>query len=162
MIVIEAGVEDLSLVTSIAGKTWPAAYSHILPKEQINYMLNLLYSPHSLLKQFQAGHRFLMAFNNEDAQGFASWQMTDKSTARLHKLYVLPEAKGSGLGKTLLQEVINRAKKKGAASLELNVNRQNEAINFYRKYGFEIERSEDIDIGNNYFMNDYIMRLSFK
>jgi ribosomal protein S18 acetylase RimI-like enzyme len=39
----------------------------------------------------------------------------------------------------------------------LNVNRNNKALGFYQKFGFVILREEDIDIGNGYFMNDYIM-----
>ena len=44
-----------------------------------------------------------------------------------------------------------------ARSLLLNVNRHNKAISFYKKYGFDIIAEEDIDIGNGYYMNDYVM-----
>ena len=30
-------------------------------------------------------------------------------------------------------------------------------VNFYFKNGFVIEKAEDFDIGNNYFMNDFVM-----
>ena len=46
-----------------------------------------------------------------------------------------------------------------ATDLELNVNRHNKAINFYKKLGFIITMEEDIDIGNGYYMNDYVMNL---
>jgi hypothetical protein len=42
--------------------------------------------------------------------------------------------------------------------LELNVNRHNPATVFYQKMGFEIVYSEDIDIGQGFWMNDYVMR----
>ena len=45
----------------------------------------------------------------------------------------------------------------GAKKLSLNVNRQNQAAHFYQKAGFSITATEDIDIGNGYYMNDYIM-----
>lgn len=42
--------------------------------------------------------------------------------------------------------------------IRLQVNRSNyKAINFYFKKGFVIERAEDFDIGNGYFMNDFVM-----
>ncbi|MGZ8545109.1 MAG: GNAT family N-acetyltransferase, partial [Flavisolibacter sp.] len=46
---------------------------------------------------------------------------------------------------------------KGATVLRLNVNRNNSARSFYEKLGFEMIGEEDIDIGNGYFMNDYVM-----
>ena len=43
-------------------------------------------------------------------------------------------------------------------TMRLTVNRSNfKSINFYFKLGFIIEEVKDFDIGNNYFMNDFIM-----
>ena len=39
----------------------------------------------------------------------------------------------------------------------LNVNRRNKAKQFYEHLGFTIISEEDIDIGQGYFMNDYVM-----
>ncbi|WP_298391912.1 GNAT family N-acetyltransferase, partial [Hydrotalea sp.] len=66
------------------------------------------------------------------------------------------------MGKLLLQTVIDQAKGAGATSLILNVNRSNKAIAFYSKMGFQIVKEEDNDIGNGYFMNDFVMQLQFK
>jgi RimJ/RimL family protein N-acetyltransferase len=44
-------------------------------------------------------------------------------------------------------------------TFRLTVNRKNfKSINFYFKLGFKIESVEDFDIGNNYFMNDFVMK----
>jgi len=61
----------------------------------------------------------------------------------------------------LLQKVCNHAKENGANTLQLQVNRNNIAVNFYKKHGFKIIAEEDFDIGNGYFMNDYVMELQF-
>jgi len=61
------------------------------------------------------------------------------------------------LGKMLLDEVISYIKKKGGKALILNVNRYNKAQFFYQKQGFKIIEEVDIAIGNNYFMNDFVM-----
>jgi ribosomal protein S18 acetylase RimI-like enzyme len=43
-------------------------------------------------------------------------------------------------------------------TIRLTVNRQNfKSINFYFKLGFKIEKVADFDIGNGYFMNDFVM-----
>jgi ribosomal protein S18 acetylase RimI-like enzyme len=53
--------------------------------------------------------------------------------------------------------LITAIKQKGATSLLLNVNRNNPTKGFYEKLGFTVIKEEDIDIGNGYFMNDYVM-----
>jgi ribosomal protein S18 acetylase RimI-like enzyme len=55
---------------------------------------------------------------------------------------------------------MNEISLKGLTYLELNVNRQNTAIGFYKKLGFKIIAEEDIPIGNGFFMNDYVMQIS--
>ena len=44
-----------------------------------------------------------------------------------------------------------------ASKIELYVNRFNPAVEFYKHIGFVIEDTRDHSIGNNYFMNDFIM-----
>jgi ribosomal protein S18 acetylase RimI-like enzyme len=45
------------------------------------------------------------------------------------------------------------------ARVELNVNRNNPAVGFYRHLGLDILREGDFHIGNGFYMNDYIMGL---
>ena len=75
---------------------------------------------------------------------------------------MLPNQQGNGTGKMLLEHVVNSIKEKDATALTLNVNRYNKARYFYEKHGFTIEEEVDIDIGEGYFMNDYIMELNLK
>jgi len=157
----KAGVEDIFIIQSLAEITWPVAYGNILPQQQLRYMLDLFYSKPALEEQMlQKGHRFVIAFDNDEPAGFAAYSpkyTNDTSTWRLHKLYVDPNQQGKGTGKQLLDHIAAAIKPQGAAILELNVNRQNKAIDFYTRYGFKITSEEDIAIGNGYFMNDYVM-----
>lgn len=43
--------------------------------------------------------------------------------------------------------------------LLLNVNRFNKAVEFYKAIGFNILFEENIEIGNGYLMEDYVMKL---
>jgi hypothetical protein len=45
------------------------------------------------------------------------------------------------------------------ARVELNVNRSNKAVSFYRHLGMTVLRQGDFHIGNGFYMNDYIMGL---
>jgi len=64
----------------------------------------------------------------------------DKKYAELLSIAVLPELKGSGTGKALLEhfeeEVLRRGGKKVALTTDLNNNER--VINFYKKCGYEI------------------------
>jgi GNAT superfamily N-acetyltransferase len=124
-------------------------------------MLELIYSKDALTNQVEyLHHAFIIVYENDSAVGFASYSLKidmDQTIYRLHKLYVLPGQQGKGTGKLLLNYIIDEIKQAGANTLELNVNRHNIAFHFYIKLGFTIAREEDIDIGEGYFMNDYVM-----
>lgn len=157
-----ADEEDINTIGYLAQQIWPRAYNEILSSNQLEYMLKLIYSPAALKEQMNLHHQFIVAELNEDAVGFASYSPIEKDTYKLHKLYVLPELQGKGLGRALLDFVAEEVIAKGATTLRLNMNRKNKARQFYEKYGFEIIAEEDIDIGNNFFMNDYVMEKRFK
>ncbi len=158
VIIRKASLNDIPTIQQITYVTWPVAYKNILSKEQLQYMLQLIYSTNALTQQFNKGDLFYIAELHNKPVGFASFGFYEKPDVyKLHKLYVLPETQGTGTGKALLQMVLNEIKLFNAASLTLNVNRRNKAIEFYKKSGFSIIKEEDIDIGNGYFMNDYVM-----
>jgi ribosomal protein S18 acetylase RimI-like enzyme len=57
-----------------------------------------------------------------------------------------------------MKQAFNFAKENQMNSMTLQVNRNNKAVEFYKKFGFEIIDEQDFDIGNGYYMNDFIMR----
>ncbi|MDE3212824.1 MAG: GNAT family N-acetyltransferase [Bacteroidota bacterium] len=154
------GKEDLPLIRDLAHKIWPVAYGTILSPEQLDYMLEKIYSLTSLENQLlDLGHRFVVVMEEQVPVGFASYSKKEghPQIIRLHKIYILPSEQGKGTGKYLLQYVKEAALQMGGTLLQLNVNRYNPALHFYEKNGFEVVGQEDIDIGEGYYMNDYIM-----
>ena len=123
-------------------------------------MLQQMYSEEALLKQMEEGHQFYIAYSNNQPVGFVAVGPYGKATYKLYKIYLLPQIQGQGAGKQLLHYAIDIAKANKAESLILNVNRNNPAFYFYKKMGFEIAEEEDIEIGNGFFMNDFIMKLA--
>lgn len=155
----KAKEEDLPIIRALAEQTWPTAYGDIIAQEQITYMLEKMYSKGELLEQMQQGHIFLIASELNDDVGFAGFSVInhDTHTFKLHKLYVLPKMQGKGVGKILMNEVVDQIKALGGKFLQLNVNRKNKAKDFYEKAGFKIKETVDLDIGNGFYMNDYMM-----
>lgn len=148
---------DIPLIRELTYKVWPQTYRDILTSEQIVYMLEMMYSPASLEKQMQDGCTFIVVYDNDEPVGFASYQLIGAGVAKLHKIYVLPSQQGKGTGNFLLNYIIEQVKKLGAISLQLQVNRNNTAKVFYEKMGFLVIEEADFDIGNGYYMNDYVM-----
>ena len=154
-----ADADEIPAVQAIAHATWPITYEPILGQVQVDYMLKTLYSNEVLQKQFAEGCLFYFIYDNEDLAGFAAFGKQDETAWKLYKLYILPPQQGTGAGKTLLQFVIRKVISLGCSHLLLNVNRFNKARFFYEKNRFYVIEEIDIDIGNGFFMNDYIMQL---
>jgi GNAT superfamily N-acetyltransferase len=156
---------DLQMIQHMAHEIWPHAYGKILSAAQLQYMLDKMYSLSSLQHQLvDLQHDFIIVSDDDVPAGFASFsaEKNDNFIFHLHKIYVSHERQGSGAGKMLLEYIIARIKELGATSLELNVNRHNNARYFYEKQGFLIKEEVDTDIGEGFFMNDFIMQLKLK
>ncbi|MCP9746891.1 GNAT family N-acetyltransferase [Lacihabitans sp. CS3-21] len=155
----KANKNDIQSIQNIAFETWPSAYGDILKVEQIDYMLNLMYNKEVLQKQMEESQTFIIIKEENEDLAFVSFETNyDKQAqTKIHKIYITPAAQGKGLGKILIEEAESQAIKKRNNKLLLNVNRQNKARYFYEKLGFKIAYSEDIEIGNGYLMNDYVM-----
>ncbi len=151
-------VEDAFTIHRLAHAIWPEAYGSILSDGQIDYMLRTYYDPEAIrLQMEQQQYHFILQYVNGQPVGFGTWSNEGNSTFKIQKLYILPQHQGSGLGKLLISYLLSVLTAQGAQKVFLNVNRYNKARFFYEKLGFTITGEEDIPIGQNYFMEDYIM-----
>lgn len=94
--------------------------------------------------------------NNNTCCGFVAYYANDYFTlnAFVSMIVVKKEFQKLGIGKRLLEQVINRSKYFGLKSLSLKVDKTNEnAINFYINRGFQIVEDRDAS---------YIMKLKLK
>ncbi|MDR2038178.1 MAG: GNAT family N-acetyltransferase [Bacteroidales bacterium] len=158
----QAIAEDNGLIHDLAVPAWEVAYADILTKEQFAYMIEKMYSDEALKQQMKDGHTFfIVSLDDGKPIGFVSINPKSESLYILEKLYVLPEAHGSGAGRFLVEHVekhiceLHPGKK---ITLELNVNRNNKAVNFYQHIGYHADRKVDEYIGNGFYKNDYIMQ----
>ncbi len=154
---------DVLIIEKIARDTWPNTFANILSEEQIEYMLNWMYNPSLLAKQMNEGHLFFGAKTKDKWLGFIGMEVVSQKDKvqqlKIHKLYVLPDNQSKGIGFLLMQKAIEVAKNQNVFSITLNVNRFNKALDFYLRLGMTIEKEENIDIGNGFWMEDYVLRL---
>jgi N-acetylglutamate synthase-like GNAT family acetyltransferase len=157
----EASKNDIATIRQIATITWPDAYGTYISKAQLDYMLDMMYSGDSLEDQMNKGHQFYIAEHNSKAIGFASVSKEEDNACKLNKLYVLPTAQKTGAGKALLFKTIDYARSLAASCVYLQVNKQNNAQQFYSKHAFTVREASILEIGGGYIMDDYIMELVF-
>jgi len=156
----EATTEDIKVIQEITYKTWPITYGKILSKTQLDYMLDLFYSDEALNDQFEKKEQLFYLISEDEATlGFIGIEHNykDQDVTKIHKIYLLPETQGKGIGKKVIENIEKLALENHSATLSLNVNRFNTALSFYKKIGFEIIDEVNIDIGNGYLMEDYVM-----
>jgi N-acetylglutamate synthase-like GNAT family acetyltransferase len=157
MTIRKASIDDIPLIRGLSLKVWPDTYRSILSESQIDYMMELMYSEKALFEQMQKDIDFVLVYDEKEAVGFAAYSRISSTVFKLHKIYVLPSQQGKGTGRFIIDKITDTIKPNAATALQLNVNRHNNAKTFYEKLGFNIIAEEDIDIGNGYFMNDYVM-----
>lgn len=159
----KATTDDVTLLNEMAKKIFPLTYKEILTNEQIDYMMEWMYAPHNLIKQMvNEGQVYFIGYIDKTPFGYFSVQQEDEGLFHLQKIYVLFDHQGKGLGKVLFTKAIDYIKSvhPTPCKMILNVNRNNKAKNFYERLGMTVQSIGDFDIGNGYFMNDYIMELS--
>jgi diamine N-acetyltransferase len=148
--------KNFTIIEELARTIWHKHYIPIVGEAQVNYMLNEMYSTQALQKQQEEGQHFYLIVNNESEVGFVSISTADAKNLMLHKFYILQEKQNTGLGTLVFKKIVEELYT--PQTIRLTVNRQNyKSINFYFKLGFKIEKVEDFDIGNNFFMNDFVM-----
>ena len=149
---------DVPAIAALAREIWKATYPGIITQEQIDFMLEQRYGHERLYDDLEDLHKWLdQAFHDGRRVGFAFSEIY-KGEFKLDKLYIHPDVQRRGVGGQLIAHVAERAKREGYPCLILQVNKRNvNAINSYKKYGFEVRTVTVDDIGGGYVMDDYVM-----
>jgi ribosomal protein S18 acetylase RimI-like enzyme len=154
---ITANEENISAIQALAGSIWNDHYPKIIGQQQVDYMLQRFYSTEAMGKQMHDGQQFFLIEVEGVLEGFLAIEDRGEGQFFLNKFYINTQAQGRGLGEEVWRKFLGM--EPHLREVRLQVNRQNfKAINFYFKLGFVIERVADFDIGDGYFMNDFVMR----
>lgn len=149
-------ITEIEKIAELAKIIWVKHYPSIIGQEYVDYMLQNIYDRESLLHQIkEKGQQFYFITSKNKTIGFVS--VTDEKNDHwmLNKFYVLEEHTGKGTGTKVLEEIKKIIQPK---KIRLTVNRKNfKSINFYFKNGFKIDSLVDIDIGNGFVMDDFVM-----
>lgn len=150
---------DIVTLIPLAYRIWHAHYPAMISVEQIDYMLERGYTRQVIMDEIANQSVIWLAIKSAGTMvGFASLGPYAAQTMKLHKLYLLPEYHGTGIGARALAEVERIAREKNARRLVLNVNKYNDkAIRAYQRAGWSVAEEVVADIGNGFVMDDYLM-----
>jgi GNAT superfamily N-acetyltransferase len=149
--------KDISLISELAKKIWNDHYIDIISQQQIDFMLEKMYSISSITDQLnELNHHYYIIYLANTPIGFLSISSLDKEIFSLNKFYILSGKQKIGIGTIVFNKIIQKLI--NPKTIFLTVNRANyKSINFYFKNGFIIKKVEDFNIGEGYFMNDFVM-----
>ncbi|WP_328614045.1 GNAT family N-acetyltransferase [Amycolatopsis sp. NBC_00355] len=143
---IRAAVEgDLPAIAEVGHRTWPPTYEPLAGKEYVADGLARWWSG-DLLRQ--ALERTLVAEDTSgEIIGMTSFGPVE-DVLIVWKLYVVPEAQGSGAGTALLRKVIDTAKGHHRAVRLAHIEGNDRAAKFYAHHGFtHLKREPDTNGG---------------
>lgn len=153
----------VKIVAGLASAIWNEYYVPIIGQEQVNYMVATFQSEIAIERQIQTeNYGYYIIYHLLEASGYIGIK-PDGDELFLSKFYILKEKRGSGLGKSGLKFITQRAIELGAKAIRLTVNKNNiNSIKAYEKMGFKNTGSLIADIGSGYVMDDYKMKLIVK
>ena len=151
-------LSDAIIIQRLAESIWWKHYPSIIGEEQVRFMLSKMYNLENIEKQIsEEKQQYFILENDGQDLGFMSIELRENSEAFINKFYILQDQQRKGIGAATFQLLLKQFPEINC--IRLQVNRQNyQAINFYFKQGFVIEEVADFDIGDGYFMNDFIMK----
>jgi putative acetyltransferase len=73
-----------------------------------------------------------------EATGCGALRLLGDGTAEIKRMYVTPEARGTGVATSILRELEEHARRRGLAAVQLATgDKQPDAIRFYEREGYE-------------------------
>ena len=157
---IEANTSHIPQIIALAKEIWLPTFAAFFSEKEINNLFTGMYNRQKLTYMLQnKNYQFCIVENLSPAVGYFATSIYP-DFLKLYKIYVLPEMQGQGIGKWIFNDIVSYAQTKAISSIQLNVNRRNiPAIDFYKRQGFVILKSEDIPGPNGFVYDDYVMTL---
>ena len=142
--------------SELAQEIWKDTYTSIISKEQIDYMLGMMYNEQAILDSVANGEHWEILKADNVPVGYIHFK-EEENKIFLSKIYLKQDEQYKGLGQLMMNHVIDFATDAGKDSIYLTVNKDNKkAIRFYERNGFRNIKAEVFEIGEGYVMDDFI------
>jgi ribosomal protein S18 acetylase RimI-like enzyme len=152
-----ANITDAELIADLSRKTFYETFATHNTKENIDKFLNEQFTREKLIEEVsEPGNFFLLAFHEKQAIGYVRMREGErfpefgtKDSIEIARIYVSNTSIGTGVGKSMMHKCISLAKEMKKDIIWLGVwEKNNRAISFYEKWGFEKFGEHDFILGN--------------
>lgn len=148
---------DIPELSRIASHTVKEHFDPIIGSEQNDYMISKFQSPQALQEQLEHGYRYYWLLKDDARAGFCAFFPRD-GKMYLSKFYILSMFRGQHLAGKMFSFVVEETKAESLDKIFLNVNKENiGVIAVYEHLGFKKIHEEKTDIGQGFYMDDYVM-----
>jgi diamine N-acetyltransferase len=167
----KATINDIELLTKIGKTSFLEAHGKSASEEDINeYVSNKFTNEAFEVELKDTNNIFYIISYNETVVGYSKIIFNSehsnipfKNVTKLERLYLLEAFHSLKLGLQLFKYNLNEAIKNNQAGIWLFVWTKNQkAINFYKKAGFEVVGQHDFQITATHSNPNYQMLLTFK
>jgi len=156
---------DAELIADLSRQTFRDTFAAQNTKEDMDKFLNEQFTKRALMREVEDGESvFLIASVDHEIAGYARLrprsrpEFEDQLSLEIARIYAVNKMIGKGVGSALMQECIRIAKEKNQQLLWLGVWKENKtAIEFYKRWGFEIFAEADFLLGND-LQRDWLMK----
>lgn len=144
-------------IAELAKEIWTEYYTPLIGESQVTYMVEHFQSFEKINSEILANETiYYLAYYYDNPAGYCAIKIEEDGIF-LSKLYVKEEFRKLGIGRCMLNHIIENSM--GKSYVYLTVNKQNfSSISTYEKLGFKIIDACITDIGSGYVMDDYIMK----
>lgn len=150
--------DELFIVRDLAMLIWPRLYRNVVSPVQMDAIISALFDLDTLEEDMdERGHVYWVAEVNGKPVGFLSAAAEDGHVS-VHKIYVLEDYRGFGIGKALMQAALGHFDDTRTLSLIVPKDHDH-GIGFSLKSGFTFDHEEPTRVGG-YDLTNYVMRKS--
>jgi len=149
---------QISRVAQLAKDIWVEYYPAIISQGQITYMIDTFQSPAAIESQITEGMQYYLMVTDGEEIGYLAYTAEQGNVLFLSKIYITRDFRNKGKGREAFEFITQQASNSRCNKIWLTVNKNNKAaIDKYLKIGFTITESVKKEIGNGFYMDDYVM-----
>lgn len=151
---------QIKAVSTLAEEIWREHYTPIIGSKQVDYMLEKFQSPDAVRNQIDSNELiYYLLYTDQRPAGYFAIQVRANEVF-LSKLYVARSSRRLGLAKNAIDFIRNVAADNCLQRISLTINKNNsDSLAAYERLGFKNEKAMVTDIGNGFYMDDYLMVL---
>ena len=156
-------IAQIEAVAALAAEIWREHYTPIIGADQVEYMIEKFQSKDAIKHQIDSGDLvyYLLYAARRPAGYFAIQVRSDE--VFLSKLYVARPSRKLGLARMAIDFIKSVAADNCLKRVSLTINKNNrESLAAYERLGFKNEKAVVTDIGNGFYMDDFVLVLPVK